>query len=99
MDFNINTLIDTMSKMTKGKFVLYATIEISQGFKSIKYKRVSLVYCPTPKTNKTIFTCQITAKMNTEDEIKVVDKALSKELSAYLIKYIMSDEFKELVNG
>lgn len=98
MVFSINDLIDTMSRMTKGKFVLYSTIDVNTGFKSIKHKKVQLIYCTSSKKHEPVLTCQIADRMTTEDDIKRVDKQISKELSFSLIKYIMSDDFKKLVN-
>lgn len=99
MDFSINYIIDMMSKMVKGKFVMYNTIETNVSFASMKHKKLQLIYCSSPKKNETVITCQITDRMATDGDIKRVDTELARQFSNCLIQYIMSDEFKNLTNG
>lgn len=99
MVFNMNTIIDIITKMTGVKHVLHATIETNTNFKSIKTKKLQLFRCSSPKKHETVLTCQIMDKLASDDDIKRVDKELHFMFYKELINYIMSDDFKNLTNG
>ena len=76
MVFNMNTIIDVITKMTGVKHVLHATIETNTNFKSIKTKKLQLFRCSSPKKHEVVLTCQIMDKLASDDDIKRVDKEL-----------------------
>lgn len=92
-------MIHTINKrIKKGKYVVRETFTTDVNFKSMKTYRMELYYCSSPKKNDIVFTVQLTGKASTEEESKVILKQLDAMFNERLLTYMMTDEFKEMLN-
>lgn len=93
-------MINTINRMIpKGKFVIHGNIEADSKFKSLKICSKSLYYCLSHKKHVEVIKVQITRRAATEDEMKTVEKSLQEEFNVKLVEFIMSKDFKLIMDG